>query len=244
MKRLSGIIAIVLSTTLHGGCAVATESAQYNVIEKSGEFEIRDYGPQVVAETVVAGSLEEAGNQAFRPLFNYISGANRSRDKIAMTAPVSQQPQSEKIPMTAPVTQQRQSEKIPMTAPVTQQRQSEKIPMTTPVGQQSADDGWAVSFLMPASYTLETLPEPEDPRVRLRQVPARRMAAVRYSGTWSESRYHRHRESLEAWLVEQGWQATGDPVWARYNAPFTPWFLRRNEILVEVEPAPSPDLRE
>ena len=102
------------------------------------------------------GHLEEAGNTAFNRLFRYISGGNRSREKVAMTAPVSQQPQGEKIAMTAPVAEQRVREH------------------------------WAVSFMMPAAYTLETLPVPEDPQVTLRQVPARRMAAVRYSGSWSE----------------------------------------------------------
>jgi effector-binding domain-containing protein len=88
---------------------------------------------------------------------------------------------------------------------------------------------------MPASYTLETLPVPDDPKIILRQVPARRMAAVRYSGFWSEKIYRQNRSELETWIREQGLTITGDPVWARYNPPFTPWFLRRNEILIPVK---------
>lgn len=182
--------------------AMAIEEATYTVVDSDSNFEVRDYAPHVLAETVVEGDLEEAGDKAFNKLFRYISGANRSREKIAMTAPVSQQPKGEKIKMTAPV------------------------------GQQRVQQGWAVSFMMPSSYTLETLPEPEDPAISLRQVPARQMAAVRYSGFWSEKGYLRNKLELESWINERGLSIAGDPVWARYNPPFTPWFMRRNEILI------------
>ena len=185
--------------------AMAIEEATYNVVKKDDKFEIRDYAPHILAETVVKGDLEQAGNKAFNKLFRYISGDNRSRDKMAMTAPVSQEAIGEKIKMTAPV------------------------------GQQRVQERWAVSFMMPASYTLETLPEPEDPDVTFRQVPARRMAAVRYSGFWSEKNYLRYKMELESWIHERGLTIVGDPVWARYNPPFTPWFLRRNEILIPVK---------
>ena len=184
---------------------MAIEEAAYTVVEVDGEFEIRDYAPHVLAETVVAGSFDRAGNEAFSRLFRYISGDNRSRHKVAMTAPVSQESAGERIAMTAPVE------------------------------QQPAQGRWVVSFTMPASYGLETLPEPGDPRVTLRQVPARRMAALRYSGRWTESSYLRHKLELESWVRERGLRIAGDPVWARYNPPFAPWFLRRNEILVPVD---------
>jgi len=184
---------------------MAIEEASYTVVERDGEFEIRDYAPHVLAETVVAGSFDRAGNEAFSRLFRYISGDNRSRHKVAMTAPVSQEPTGEKIAMTAPV------------------------------GQQPAEDRWVVSFTMPASSALETLPEPEDPQVTLRQVPARRMAALRYSGFWTETSYLRQRLKLESWVRTRGLRLAGDPVWARYNSPFAPWFLRRNEILIPVD---------
>ena len=185
--------------------AMAIEEATYKVVKKDDKFEIRDYAPHTLAETVVEGDLEEAGNKAFNRLFRYISGDNRSRGKVAMTAPISQEPVGEKIKMTAPV------------------------------GQQRVQERWAVSFMMPASYTLETLPEPVDPQVTLRQVPARRMAAVRYSGFWSERNYLRYRMELESWIHERGLTIVGEPVWARYNPPFTPWFFRRNEILIPVD---------
>jgi len=184
---------------------MAIEEASYNILKKDNNFEIRDYAPHILAETVVEGNFEEAGNKAFRRLFRYISGDNRSREKVAMTAPVSQK------------------------------RKGEEIKMTAPVGQRRVQDKWAVSFMMPAAYTLETLPEPEDPIVTLRQAPARRMAAVHYSGFWSEKNYLRYKLELESWIKENGLTIADDPVWARYNPPFTPWFLRRNEILIPIE---------
>jgi hypothetical protein len=106
--------------------------------------------------------------------------------------------------------------------------------MTAPVGQEPVPEGWAVSFMMPGTFTLETLPKPDDPAVTLRQVPARRIAAVRYAGTWSEQGYRRHKSELESWIRKNGWAVAGAAGWARYNAPFIPWFLRRNEILIPV----------
>lgn len=193
------VCAIMGATT-----GMAIEEAAYEVVLHEGSFEIRDYKPQVLAETIVDGSLEGAGNKAFRPLFRYISGDNRTRTKIAMTAPVAQEPRSEKIAMTAPV------------------------------GQQRVESGWAVSFLMPAEYTLETLPLPLNPAVTLRGVPARRVAVVRYSGFWSEKRYIEHKHKLEAWLQARNLRSVGEPIWARYNPPFRPWFMRRNEILIPI----------
>jgi hypothetical protein len=191
---------------------MAIAEAAYTVVKKDDKFEIRDYEPHILAEIIVEGDLEQAGNKAFNRLFGYISGDNLSRDKIEMTAPVSQEPRGEKIKMTAPVSLQ-------------------------PAGER-----WAVSFMMPAAYTLETLPEPEDREISLRQVPARRMAAVRYSGFWSAKNYLRHKEELESWINAQGLTILGDSIWARYNAPFTLWFLRRNEILIPVNSISDQDL--
>ena len=184
---------------------MAIEEAAYTVLESDNNFEIREYAPHILAETIVDGDLEEAGNKAFKRLFGYISGDNRAREKVAMTTPVSQVPKGEKIKMTAPV------------------------------GQTRAQESWVVSFMMPATYTLETLPQPDDPAVTLRQVDAQRMAAVRYSGFWSEKAYLRNKQKLESWIREKGLIMTGNPVWARYNSPFSLWFLRRNEILIPVE---------
>lgn len=208
MKHSMRIIRAAMAILIIGVMdARAIEEAPYTVVKKDGRFEIRDYASHILAETVVEGTLEEAGDKAFNRLFRYISGENRSRANVAMTAPVSQESMGEKIKMTAPV------------------------------GQQRAQEKWAVSFMMPASYTLATLPVPVDPQVTLRQVPSRRMAAVRYSGFWSEKNYLRYKKALESWIHEKGLTIVGDPVWARYNPPFTPWFLRRNEVLIPVDGA-------
>jgi len=196
---------LVLGT---GGCVTGSvKEAAYTVEKTDGVFQVRQYAPQVVAETVVDGTLEDAGNKAFRPLFNYISGANRSKGKIAMTAPVAQQ------------------------------RDEEKIAMTAPVGQEAVSNHWAITFMMPTNFTMETLPVPANEKVRLRAIPARRMAAVQYSGTWSQKRYDRNLARLRDWMKANGLIAAGEPIWARYNPPFTPWFMRRNEILVPTTPA-------
>lgn len=106
--------------------------------------------------------------------------------------------------------------------------------MTAPVEQQRAENRWIISFMMPKAYTLDMLPQPEDASITLRQVPAQRMAVVRYSGTWSEKNYLSHELKLMAWLHTKGLTPIGNAIWARYNAPFTPWFLRRNEIMIPI----------
>ncbi|MDK9716859.1 MAG: heme-binding protein [Trichlorobacter sp.] len=192
---------ILLTGTMDG---MATEEAPYKVLKNDGIFELREYEPQILAEIIVDGDVEDVGNTAFRPLFRYISGDNRSRSKISMTAPVSQETKGEKISMTAPVSQEKVKGK------------------------------WAVSFMMPASYTMETIPVPDNPAIKLRQVPTRTVAAVRYSGFWSEEKYLLHKEKLEAWLRDNKLTAAGEAVWARYNPPFTLWFFFCNEILIPV----------
>lgn len=209
--NLSIRIMLAASVVIFGALeAMAVEELSYKVLKKDNNFEIRDYAPHILAETVVEGDLEQAGKKAFRRLFRYISGENRTRTKVAMTAPVSQKPKGEKIEMTAPVGQQRVKERK-----------------------------WSVGFAMPSSYTLDTLPEPEDHKVTLREVPARRIAAVRYSGFWSEKGYLRYKSELEFWIREKGFTIVGDPIWARYNPPWTPWFLRRNEILIPIHGGPD-----
>ncbi|MBT1071286.1 heme-binding protein [Geobacter chapellei] len=183
---------------------MATEEAPYTLLKSDDIFELRDYPPQILAEIIVDGDLKGAGNKAFRPLFRYISGDNKSRKKITMTAPVSQE------------------------------QEGEKIAMTAPVSQQSIQGKWAVSFMMPASFTMETLPVPDDPKIKLRQVPGRRVAAVRYSGSWSEEKYLLNKDKLEKWIKDNRYTVTGEPIWARYNPPFTLWFMRRNEIMIPV----------
>jgi len=184
---------------------MAAEEAEYTVSLKQDKLEIRDYAPSIVAEVIVNDNFEDASGAAFRKLFKYISGDNTGRSKIAMTSPVSQKPEPE------------------------------KIAMTSPVGQRKSEQGWAVSFMMPASYTMDSIPLPDDPSVVLREVPAHRAAAIRYSGTWSEKAYKKQLALLLEWIEAENLEIMGETVWARYNAPFTPWFMRRNEILIPID---------
>ncbi len=126
----------------------------------------------------------------------------------------------------------RGGEKITMTAPVVQE--PEKIPMTAPVVQEpDAGDAWTVSFIMPAGRTPADLPDPAGD-VTLRELPGRRMAAIRFSGRWTDANFAAHAARLTSWVEAQGLTPKGPVEYAYYNDPFTPWFLRRNEVLVEV----------
>jgi len=191
---------------------MAIEEVSYRVITSEKPFEVRDYAPYIVAETIVAADLEDAGSVAFKILFGYISGENRSRSRSAMTAPVFQQPKGERIAMTAPVGQQ-------------------------PI---EGNNAWSVTFMMPSGYTLDSLPVPNHPAITIRQVPSQRMAVVRYAGLWNEKGYLENQAKLQAWIRDRGYTTVGDPIWARYNPPFTPWFMRRNEILIPIESDGSP----
>ena len=186
---------------------MAIEQPRYTVLQRDGNFELRRYEPYIVAELEVSASFEEAGNAAFRPLANYIFGENRGSEKMEMTAPVTQTPTGEKIGMTAPVIQSAGSSGV-----------------------------YVVSFVMPSRYTLATLPLPVDERIHFREVPSAVVAAWTYRGGWSQARYAKEEKALRAALMKAKRTAMGPPVWARYNAPFWPSFLRKNEILVEVRP--------
>ncbi len=196
---------LIILVLIEGGSAMAIEKAKYRVVESEGDFELRSYDASIVAETLVEGDFDKVASEGFRRLVAYINGKNRKKQSIAMTAPV------------------------------TQEARSEKISMTAPVGQERVGGSWRITFLMPSRYTLETLPEPLDERIALTEVPGRWMAVVRYSGTWSQKRYEEKRALLMGWIRRRGWSSLGSPVWARYDPPFMPWFLRRNEIQVAVE---------
>jgi hypothetical protein len=202
-----------LAVPIAGGPAVAIEQPAYRVERTYEDFEIRTYPPYLVAETETSGNRGEAANEGFRRLAAYIFGNNRVQAKLAMTAPVTQAAAT-RIAMTAPVTQ------------VETDRGG--------VGDGAGEGKWVIQFAMPSPFTLETLPVPLDPAIRLREMPARRLAVLRYSGSWSEARYEEHLRRLRQALAREDLTAVGEPVWARYDPPFKPWFLRTNEILLEL----------
>ena len=129
--------------------------------------------------------------------------------------------------------QNKGARKIEMTAPVSQT--ASQIAMTAPVAQMAGATGYVIQFAMPPEWTLETLPEPLDARVTLREMPARELAVISYSGTWSQERYEEQLTMLRDAMAYEGLAAHGEPVWARYDPPWKPWFLRHNEIWLEVD---------
>ena len=187
--------------------AMAYEEPRFEVVAEFEDFELRQYQPFLIAEVEISSAFDDAGNKAFNTLFEYISGANRGATKMEMTVPVKQAPQV-----------------------------GEKIEMTAPVRQRSSAEAQShlVSFVLPSRYDLASAPEPTDPNVRIREVPSRLMAARRYTGFWSEKRYRENEARLLTALKAEGFDVLGRAEWARYNSPWSLWFLRRNEVLVEV----------
>lgn len=198
-------LATVFLLALLPAASRAVEEPAYTVLRTFPAFEIRQYAAYVVAEVVVPGPAADAANRAFPILARYIFGKNKGERKLAMTAPVTQAAAPMKMEMTAPVT------------------------------QRAAAGGMAVQFVLPADINMGNAPEPLDPQVMLREVAARRVAVIRYSGFWSESNYQEHLDQLQDGLRAAGIAWTGEPVLARYNSPMTPWFLRRNEIWLHLD---------
>ncbi|HEY6355258.1 MAG TPA: heme-binding protein [Burkholderiaceae bacterium] len=183
----------------------AVQEPDYEVVRKLGDIEVRKYAAYTVAEILVAGSVEEAANWAFPILAGYIFGKNKGDRTLAMTTPVAQ-----------------------AVAPL-------QFAMTAPVTQTPAPGGFVVQFVLPKGVTVDSAPEPTDPRVQLREMPARTIAAIRYTGFWSPSNYTEHLATLMAALKAVALRWSGEPAFSRYNAPWTPWFLRRNEIWLSLQ---------
>ncbi|PWR07523.1 heme-binding protein [Micromonospora acroterricola] len=184
-----------------------TEQQPYRVVSRHPGFELRRYPAHVVAEMQIQASFTRAPIEAFRPLAAYIGGANRVRHPTGTNAPVMQE-------ATGTV-------KIAMTAPVVQEE-----------GEQPG--AYLVQFVMPASATAATLPEPVDPRVRIREIPAQLAAAMRFSGRWTETAFGERATMLGRSVTASGLQPTGAIRYARFDPPWKPWFLRRNEVVLPV----------
>ena len=167
------------------------EQAKYEVLKKIGKIEIRRYPRLVIAR------VDGYGDGGFNFLFRFISGNNRQKSDIAMTAPVV-------------------SEEIAMTAPVLSEKGS-------------------IAFIMPEGYKLETTPEPLDDQIKIVEVPERVVAALRFSGRWSNSIFQKKTEQLLAEIENAGLKVAGQVFSMRYNGPYTPWFLRRNEVAIAIE---------
>ena len=124
------------------------------------------------------------------------------------------------------------SQKVAMTTPV-KVNQSRKIAMTTPV-TVTGRDSFVVSFIMPAEFTLQTLPVPNDPQVQFKEIPAHTMAVIRFSGYFPLAKIESSKQRLGQWVLEQQLTPQGDYIVAGYNPPWVPGFLARNEVMVRV----------
>jgi DNA gyrase inhibitor GyrI len=185
------------------------ETPKYEVLSAHKGYEIRQYQSHILAEVKVTGTYKESVNQGFRKIADYIFGNNTASGSIAMTAPVLHEKQTA----------------------------SEKIPMTSPVlhGKTVETGSYTVAFVMPSSYTLETLPKPNNPDVTVRVVPPKKYAALRFRGYAPEGKVARKMEAMLALLKQDNITPVGSPSVAQYNPPWTPPFMRHNEVLVEVQ---------
>jgi hypothetical protein len=199
------------------GNVMAIEEPKFEVLVTDGAYEIRKYAPYIVAETWVEGDMDEASSKGFRLIADYIFGNNQavssaSNEKIAMTAPVTLEPQSAKIAMTAPVTLE---------------------PQTGAPSMETAKQ-WLVKFIMPSQYTLATIPKPKNTAVTLRETPSKQYAVLKYSGFNFQSRVQTKIEEALAWAAQRKLQVIGQPQLSRYDPPWTLPMLRRNEIMIEI----------
>jgi hypothetical protein len=199
----------LLASLFLAGCTVmgirSSEEAPYQLVLESGDIQIRQYQPVLIAETVIEASYAESGNIGFKRLAGYIFGDNVQKQKMAMTTPVLREATSENIAMTAPVLQQK-------------------------VGNQ-----WVMAFVMPSNYTLETLPEPLDAKVVIKQLPAKKVAVLRYSGSLTLEKIAENSKRLTEWLVQNNYQPLSPARSAAYDPPWTLPFLRRNEVHVDIQ---------
>ncbi len=203
-----GVVAALATAAIGAWVYVVgnVEQPSYVSVTQDGAIEVRDYPALIVAEVTRRGDRNNAVRAGFSPLAGYIFAKNRSGDSISMTAPVTQA-----------------RDVIAMTAPVTQ----------TP--SAAGDQTWLVRFVMPAKYTLETLPKAGGEDVRLLQVPATRRAAIRFSGVATDASIALNEKTLGEWLAARNIMVIGVPTYAYYNDPFTPGPLRRNEVMFDVQ---------
>jgi hypothetical protein len=203
---IPSIIIIILALwSLWGFFSSRVEHTEYDVIQKMAGYEIREYPAHIVAQTTVKGTYREALNLGFRIVAGYIFGGNTKKRSIAMTAPVT-----------------------------AQRDISEKISMTAPVLATTQGDSHIISFGMPRSYTLETLPKPLDPRVEIVPIPLERFAALKFSWSRADARVKIMEIKLLSALARDKVEVAGSPVYAGYNAPWTPPWMVRNEIMVGI----------
>jgi hypothetical protein len=205
MWILLAIIIVGILWSVWGYFSSRVEQTDYSVTAHAKGYEVRQYPAHLVAQTTVQGSYKEAVGTGFRIIAGYIFGDNTKKQSIAMTAPV-----------------------------VAQGEVSEKIAMTAPVVASPTGGAYTISFGMPRGLTLETLPVPNDARVKLVELPARKVAARQYAGWRTNAREKGMEDELLQALSRDGHRAISAPAYAGYNAPWTPPWMQRHEVLVDI----------
>ena len=193
--------------TLFSVQLMATEEAEFTLIHKENNFEIREYSPRIIAQVSVSGNFNDSSSAGFKSLADYIFGNNVINDK---------------------------SQKIAMTAPVVAEPTSEKITMTAPVLAEGKNSEWLISFVMPKEYSMESLPKPNNSAVVLIERPKEKYAVVVFSGLVRESSYNEKATLLNEFVKIQGLSSVGSLLIARYNPPWTLPFFRRNELIIKI----------
>ena len=174
------------------------QTIKYEIIRKIGKVEIRRYPEIVIAK------VSNYESDSFGLLFRFISGDNKTKEKVKMTSPV------------------------------VEQAASQEIKMTSPVLSDFSNEGY-MAFVMPSEFSLETTPEPLDSHVKIEEVPARTVAVLRFSGSWSEKHFEAKTKELLDELAGAKIETRGSVFTMLYNPPFIPGFLRRNEVAIETE---------
>lgn len=200
---------------------ITVETPKYKSVEKKGDIEIREYEPAVVAEVTYDPTTMRSGRDGgFMVLASYIGAIGTPCNKKGSEP-------GEKIAMTAPVITQEHggAEKIAMTAPVItkEEESSEDKKMVT------------MQFVLPAKYTLENSPTPTDDRVKLKEFPGKKYGVITFSGTANAKLEEQQVQKLKSSLEADGYKILGDHLLARFNPPWTPWFLKTNEVMIPVE---------
>lgn len=206
MNTLYIIVGMIILWSLWGYFSSRVENTEYSLIKSEKDYEVRLYPEHLVAQTTVKGSYQESLNEGFRIVAGYIFGGNTTKESIAMTAPVIEKSAT--------------SESIAMTAPV----------MATIEGQSHV-----IAFGMPRSYTRDTLPVPTDSRVEIVLIEEKKMATIKFSWLYTNDRIQSKKQELLDALKKDSVTVIGEPQYAGYNAPWTPPWMARHEILVEID---------
>jgi hypothetical protein len=204
LLALIGILAVGALWSVVGSMTSRAEEARYTIIRTTPAYELRRYAPRMEARVTIPGTYQAAIGDGFRILAGYIFGGNKARTSVAMTAPVVA----------------RKSESIAMTAPV--------------IAQKEGSGSYTIAFVMPANYTRETLPEPNDSRIEIVEIPEEQIAVHRFSWYASQARVESLQQKLLAALAQDGIAPIGSPGYAGYNPPWAPPWMLRNEVWVKI----------